>query len=54
MKEEELEKIKLESWRKGYNLGMKNTIRQNSLAIQIGSAIIQALDERYEFKNEDY
>ncbi len=41
-------------WREGYDFGMKNALQQNSIEIEIGRAIINALDRRYEFKEEDY
>ena len=41
-------------WRKGYDLGVQQTLRENNIALKIGKAILEALDERYEFKEEDY
>ncbi len=52
--DKELEKIKAEEWRKGYDLGIKNALQQNNIALQIGNSILTALDDRYEFKKEDY
>lgn len=43
-----------DAWREGFEAGSKNTIRENSLALQLGNAILNALDGRYEFKKEDY
>ena len=42
------------AWREGYDLGMKNALRENDIAIKIGRAIVDALDSRYEFQKEDY
>ncbi len=42
------------SWREGYNLGVQQTLRENDIALKIGRAIVSSLDERYEFKKEDY
>lgn len=41
-------------WRYGYAQGMKEAVRVNSHALSIGQAILNACDERYEFKKEDY
>ena len=43
-----------EAWRRGYDLGVKNTLKENNVALIMGHAILSALDERYEFKKEDY
>ncbi len=42
------------SWRKGYDLGVQKTLRDNDIAIKIGKSILEALDERYEFKSDPY
>ena len=42
------------AWRKGYDLGVQKTLRDNEQAIEIGRVILNTLDERYEFKKEDY
>lgn len=55
MKEEnELEKKLSDEWRKGYDLGVEAALRENDIAIKIGRAILDALDDRYKFKNNDY
>jgi hypothetical protein len=41
-------------WRKGYDLGVKTTLRENDIALKLGCAILDALDTRYELKEEDY
>lgn len=41
-------------WRVGYAQGMKEAVRVNSVALGIGKAILNACDERYAFKKEDY
>lgn len=43
-----------EAWRKGYDLGVKNTLHTEKEAIKIGQAILEVLDNRYEFAEEDY
>ena len=50
MKEDELSK----KWREGYDMGFKAAQRENDEAIRIGDAILRVLDERYEYKKEDY
>lgn len=42
------------AWREGYDLGVRQTLRDNEIALKIGQAILTALDDRYEFKHEDY
>ncbi len=41
-------------WKKGYDLGCQNALRENNVAIKMGKAIMDILDDRYEFKEEDY
>lgn len=41
-------------WRKGYDLGVSITLRNNEDAIQIGRAILDVLDRRYEGIRKDY
>jgi hypothetical protein len=41
-------------WKEGYDTGAKAMMRQNDAAIKIGQAIIDTLDERYAFREEDY
>lgn len=48
------EKEYYDHWKKGYDQGMKNAIYENNAALKIGSAILDVLDTRYEFKKEDY
>lgn len=48
------EKKEAEIWRRGYDAGVKTTMNQNSAALRIGNAVLNALDGRYEFKEEDY
>lgn len=48
------EETENEIWRKGYDLGMKNALQQNSQALAIGNAILAVLDNRYEFAKTDY
>ncbi len=50
----EIETKEDSDWRRGYNLGVQTAMRQNDIAIKIGRAILDALDERYEFSKEDY
>ncbi len=52
--EKEIAELKNEEWRKGYELGVKVTLKDNSQAIKLGEAIISVLDNRYEFQKEDY
>lgn len=42
------------AWRKGYDMGVQNALRTNDIAIKIGSAILDALDKRYQQHEEDY
>lgn len=42
------------AWRCGFADGMKQAIRQNSTALEIGNAILNVLDGHYEFIKEDY
>jgi len=42
------------AWRKGYEMGVSITLENNNIALQIGKAILSALDERYERHKEDY
>lgn len=53
MKKEKLTKEDI-AWRKGFEDGAKEMTRQNDIALRIGNAILAALDERYEHKEEDY
>jgi len=48
------ESEKDKAWRQGYETGVKTVLRQNNDAIRIGEAILKALDNRYEFRKEDY
>lgn len=48
---EEEEKLKI--WKDGYNRGTENTLEKNKVAIELGNAILNALDERYQ-KHEEY
>ncbi len=43
-----------EAWKRGYDAGMKTALYQNSKALALGNAILNVLDERYEFAKEDY
>jgi hypothetical protein len=43
-----------DGWKKGYDLGVKMTLKDNDAAIQIGNAILSVLDNRYEFCERDY
>ena len=38
-----------EIWKEGYEMG----IRENLIAIEIGNAILDALDKRYKFQDEE-
>lgn len=51
MKEED--KIN-EAWRKGYDLGVQKTLRDNDAAIRIGKTILEVMHERFEPAKEDY
>lgn len=42
------------AWKEGYEAGLKQALEQKKLAISIGEAILDVLDERYEIKGEDY
>ncbi len=55
MKPESLEEKKLrDEWRKGFEAGTKAILRERDVALRIGQAILLALDDRYEFRKEDY
>lgn len=41
-------------WRKGFEAGASSIMRENDVAIKLGRAILDALDDRYEFRKEDY
>ncbi len=41
-------------WRVGYAQGMKEAVRLEAKALSIGRAVLDACDERYQFKQEDY
>lgn len=41
-------------WREGFEAGVKSANRENDIAIRIGRAILDALDDRYEFAKEDF
>lgn len=43
-----------EAWRRGYDLGVQKTLRDNEDAIKIGKAILDVMGDRFEFKQEDY
>ena len=49
-----MNKEESEIWRKGYDLGVQNTLRDNDEALKLGRAILNVLDNRYEFKEEEY
>lgn len=51
-KDIEREKEINDAWRAGYDLGVKSTIKDNDLAIRIGNAIVDALDDRYAFAKD--
>lgn len=42
-----------EIWKNGYEMGVKSNFRDNMIAIEIGNAILNALDKRYTFQNEE-
>lgn len=42
------------AWREGFEAGVKANLKENGLAIEIGTAIINALDKRYAFPEKDY
>jgi hypothetical protein len=46
-------KEEAEIWRRGYEQGIRNTLKENEDAIAIGKSIISVLDSRYEFKDEN-
>lgn len=50
MTEKEIQEIKNKVWREGYDLGVQNTLKTNDKALKIGQAILNVLDERYEFQ----
>jgi len=55
MKKKEYKPTKYDiAWRKGYDLGVQKTLRDNEIALKIGRAIVDALDNRYEFQKENY
>lgn len=41
-------------WKEGYDSGCKSTLHNEGAAIKIGRAILDVLDNRYEFAKEDY
>lgn len=41
-------------WKEGYESGHKAATREEDSAIKIGRAILDVLDNRYEFAEEDY
>jgi len=43
-----------DKWREGYDAGMKNAMKMTDNERKIGRAILDVLDGRYEFKEEDY
>lgn len=43
-----------EAWKRGYELGVQDNLRQNGDAIKIGDAILDVLDSRYQRIEEDY
>lgn len=43
-----------EAWRRGYESGMQVVLRKEDAAIKIGTAILNVLDTRYQFVQEDY
>lgn len=49
-----MKKEEADIWRDGYEAGLKKALRDNDEAIKIGSAILDVLDNRYEFSKEEY
>lgn len=41
-------------WKQGFDSGVKNILYEKEQAIKIGEAILNVLDERYEFAEKDY
>lgn len=41
-------------WKEGYDAGIKSALRDNAMALKMAHAILDVMDERYEFKEEDY
>lgn len=41
------------AWRKGYEMGMQTILHQEEAALRIGRAILEALDDRYQYRQED-
>lgn len=44
----------LSDWRNGYDTGYQAAVREHRVAFQLGRAILDAIDDRYEFKKEEY
>jgi len=41
------------AWRKGYDFGVQQTLRDHDDLIKIGKALMEVFDKRYELKKED-
>ena len=54
MKETYTQKEFDDEWRKGYDIGFKAAMREHDEAVKIGNAVLDVLDNRYQFKKEDY
>lgn len=53
MKKDDI-KIGGKTWREWYQMGADNALKENKVALAIGSAILAALDDRYGFAEKDY
>lgn len=47
-------KVRKSQWQRGYEAGFAMFLRENEVYVKVGKAIVEALDDRYEFKKEDY
>jgi len=54
LKISEIEKIKAESWKEGFESGMKAVQRESGREIRIGRAIMDVMFETFETQKEDY
>lgn len=52
--QKELEAKELSPWQKGYEAGANMVLREHGNAMKLGKAILDVLDDIYEFKKEDY
>ena len=53
-KEETKEEIENKRWREGFECGAKSVLNENDTALKIGKAIVDALYDVFEPKEENY